>query len=148
MGTPSQRLDAGNLPPYSGRMPDSFAETTVRRPTAFLTAEQLGGRKTIGRQVRSDAELARAVELGLPTAAIDALRKLFTTSRPKGTITSTPMMMAMLQKATSRRSTVAPRRARGALALPVPGVMAVLSMGEPAGRAHCRYTARGIPGVT
>ncbi len=44
-------------------------------PTAFLTAEQLGGFKTIGRQVRSDADLARAVEHGFPTAIIDALRK-------------------------------------------------------------------------
>jgi putative toxin-antitoxin system antitoxin component (TIGR02293 family) len=50
-------------------------------PAAFLTAEQLGGAKTIGRQVRSEADLARAVELGFPTATIDALRKRGVTDR-------------------------------------------------------------------
>ena len=69
----------------------------------------------------------------------ETLRKLFTTSRPSGAMTSTPTTTAMLQNATSRRSTVRPR---------VPGVMAVLSMGRPADRAPCRYTARGIRKAT
>ena len=62
-------------------MPDSVAEGTASPSAAFLTAEQLGGPKTIGRQVRSDADLARAVELGFPTATIDALRKRGATDR-------------------------------------------------------------------
>ena len=56
-------------------MPDSVTESAGFPPAAFLTAEQLGGAKTIGRQVQSEADLARAVELGFPTATIDALRK-------------------------------------------------------------------------
>ena len=69
------------MPPYHEQMPDSLPATAAPPPTAFLTAEQLGGHRTLGRQVRSDAELARAVELGLPTAAIDALRKRGVTDR-------------------------------------------------------------------
>ncbi|MCY4660702.1 MAG: DUF2384 domain-containing protein [Acidobacteria bacterium] len=80
-GSAPQRLDAGNLPPHDEQMPDSLTDAAVPLPTAFLTAEQLGGRRTIGRQVRSDAELASAVEQGLPTAAIDALRKRGVTER-------------------------------------------------------------------
>ncbi len=60
-------------------MPDMTAESTAA--AAFLTAEQLGGSKTIGHQVRSDADLARAVEHGFPTATIDALRKRGVTER-------------------------------------------------------------------
>ena len=56
----------------------------------------------------------------------ETLRKLFTTRRPSGTMTSTPMTTAMLQKATSRKSTLRPREAP---ALRGPGVVAVLSMG-------------------
>ncbi len=62
-------------------MPDSIAGTPTSPPEAFLTAEQLGGSKTIGHPVRSDADLARAVEHGFPTATIDALRKRGVTDR-------------------------------------------------------------------
>ena len=69
------------MPPYDEQMPDSVTESVGLPPTAFLTAEQLGGAKTIGRQVQSEADLARAVELGFPTATIDALRKRGVTDR-------------------------------------------------------------------
>ena len=41
---------------------------------------------------------------------METLRKLLMTNSASGTMTSTPMMTAMLQKATSRRSTLGPRR--------------------------------------
>ena len=40
---------------------------------ATAAAEHLGGRKTLGCDVRSDADLARAVEDGLPTECLQAL---------------------------------------------------------------------------
>ncbi len=40
---------------------------------ATAVAEHLGGRKTLGCDVRSDADLARAVEDGLPTECLQAL---------------------------------------------------------------------------
>ena len=83
-------------------MPDSLTETTARPPTAFLTAEQLGGRKTIGRQIRSDAELARAVELGLPTAAIDALRRRGVTERDIATLIIKPRTLSHRRAQRSR----------------------------------------------
>ena len=60
------------MPPYDEQMPDSVTESL----TASFTAEQLGGTKTIGLPVQSEADLARAVELEFPKARIDALRIL------------------------------------------------------------------------
>lgn len=40
---------------------------------ATEAAERLGGAKALGREVRSDADLADAVEAGLPTASLLAL---------------------------------------------------------------------------
>ena len=63
-------------------------------PTAFLTAQQLGGFKTIGRQIRSDTDLARAVEHGFPTATIDALRKRGVTDRDIATVIIKPRTLS------------------------------------------------------
>ena len=40
---------------------------------AAAAAEHLGGRRTLGSEVRSDADLAKAVEDGLPTECLQAL---------------------------------------------------------------------------
>ena len=60
----------------------------------LLTAEQLGGSKTIGRQVLSDADLARAVEHGFPTATIDALRKRGVTDSDIATVIIKPRTLS------------------------------------------------------
>ena len=84
-------------------MPDSDAESTVASPpAAFLTAEQLGGPKTIGRLVRSDADLARAVELGFPTATMDALRKRGVTDRDIATLIIKPRTLSHRRAKRSR----------------------------------------------
>jgi putative toxin-antitoxin system antitoxin component (TIGR02293 family) len=41
--------------------------------TAHAVAEKLGGKKVLQREVRSDLELARAINGGLPTRAVDAV---------------------------------------------------------------------------
>ena len=64
------------MPPYDEQMPDSVTESVGFLLTASFTAEQLGGTKTIGLPVQSEADLARAVELEFPKARIDALRIL------------------------------------------------------------------------
>jgi uncharacterized protein (DUF2384 family) len=71
-------------------------------PAAFLTAEQLGGAKTIGRQVRSEADLARAVELGFPTATIDALRKRGVTDRDIAALIIKPRTLSHRREKHSR----------------------------------------------
>ena len=84
-------------------MPDSDAESTVASPpAAFLTAEQLGGPKTIGRLVRPDADLARAVELGFPTATMDALRKRGVTDRDIATLIIKPRTLSHRRAKRSR----------------------------------------------
>ena len=95
-------LDDRNLPPYHEQMPDSLTQAAESPPTAALTAEQLGGRETIGRRVRSDAELARVVELGLPTAAIDALRKRGVTDRDIATLVIKPRTLSHRRARQSR----------------------------------------------
>ena len=72
---------------------------------AFLTAEQLGGSKTIGRHVRSDADLARAVEHGFSTATIDALRKQGVTDRDIAAVIIKPRTLSH-RRAQHRRLTV------------------------------------------
>lgn len=88
--------------PYCEQMPDSLRGAAAPLPTASLTAEQLGGRRTIGRQVRSDAELARAVEMGLPTAAIDALRKRGVTERDIAALVIKPRTLSHRRAQRSR----------------------------------------------
>ena len=95
-------LDGGNLPPYHEQMPDALTETAEPPQTAALTAEQLGGPKTIGRQVRSDADLARAVELGFPTATIDALRKQGVTDRDIAALVIKPRTLSHRRAQRSR----------------------------------------------
>ena len=97
-------LDDGHLPPYDGQMPDMTAEN-MSPPAAFLTAEQLGGSKAIGRQVRSDADLARAVEHGFPTATIDALLKRGVTNRDIAALVINPRTLSR-RRAQHRRLTV------------------------------------------
>ena len=90
------------MPPYREQVPDALTETAESPPTASLTAEQLGGRKTIGRQVRSDADLARAVEVGFPTATIDALRKRGVSDRDIATFIIKPRTLSHRRAQRSR----------------------------------------------
>ena len=83
-------------------MPASIADDTASPPTAFLTAEQLGDSKAIGRQVRSDADLARAVEHGFPTATIDALRKRGVTDRDIAAVIIKPRTLSHRRAQRSR----------------------------------------------
>ena len=64
------------------------------RLAAILTAEQLGGSKTIGRRVQSDADMASAVEHGFPVATIDALRKRGVTDQEIGDLIIKPRTLS------------------------------------------------------
>ena len=74
---------AGTLPAYC----ITHGAGTMRRVSftlAAAAAEHLGGAATIGRDVRSDADMAMAVDLGFTVEAIDALRKRGVTDREVG----------------------------------------------------------------
>ena len=75
-------------------MQASAAERSPSRLTAILTAEQLGGSKTIGRRVQSDADMASAVERGFPVATIDALRKRGVTDQEIGDLVIKPRTLS------------------------------------------------------
>lgn len=76
-------------------MPVPAKESTPPRLAAIiLTAEQLGGSKTIGRRVQSDADMASAVERGFPVATIDALRKRGVTDQEIGDLVIKPRTLS------------------------------------------------------
>jgi putative toxin-antitoxin system antitoxin component (TIGR02293 family) len=75
-------------------MPIPTEGSVPSRLAAILTAEQLGGSKTIGRRVQSDADMASAVERGFPVATIDALRKSGVTDQEIGDLVIKPRTLS------------------------------------------------------
>ena len=75
-------------------------------PAAFqlaeATAEQLGGLDILGCRVLSDADMARAVELGFPVDAIDELRKTGVTDREIGSLIIKPRTLSHRRAKRSR----------------------------------------------
>ena len=61
---------------------------------AAAAAEQLGGAEAIGREVRSDTDMAMAVDQGFTVGAIDALRKRGVTDREIGDLIIKPRTLS------------------------------------------------------
>ena len=61
---------------------------------AAAAAEQLGGAEVVGREVRSDTDMAMAVDLGFTVEAIDALRKRGVTDREIGDLIIKPRTLS------------------------------------------------------
>ena len=61
---------------------------------AAAAAEQLGGVEAIGREVRSDTDMAMAVDLGFAVDAIDALRTRGVTDREIGDLIIKPRTLS------------------------------------------------------
>ena len=61
---------------------------------AAAAAEQLGGVEAIGREVRSDTDMAMAVDLGFAVDAIDALRMRGVTDREIGDLIIKPRTLS------------------------------------------------------
>ena len=83
---------------------------------AAAAAEQLGGTDVLGCDVRSDADLAKAVESGLPMASLDALAGHGVTQEEIGRLIINPRTLshrrARGQKLTVEQSDRAARVAR------------------------------------
>ena len=61
---------------------------------AAAAAEKLGGAEAVGREVRSDTDMALAVDLGFSVDAIDALRKRGVTDREIGDLIIKPRTLS------------------------------------------------------
>ena len=61
---------------------------------AAAAAEHLGGAEAIGREVRSDADMAMAVDVGFTVEAIDALRHRGVTDREIGSLIIKPRTLS------------------------------------------------------
>jgi uncharacterized protein (DUF2384 family) len=69
----------------------------MRRVSVILAAaaaEYLGGVEVVGREVRSDADMAMAVDQGFTVEAIDALRKRGATDREIGDLIIKPRTLS------------------------------------------------------
>lgn len=75
-------------------MPDPGSAERSAFRLAEATAEQLGGSDTLSCRILSDADMARAVELGFPVGAIDELRKSGVTDREIGTLVIKPRTLS------------------------------------------------------
>ena len=69
---------------------------------AEAAAEQLGGLDILGCRVLSDADMARAVELGFPVDTIDELRKTGVTDREIGNLIIKPRTLSHRRAKRSR----------------------------------------------
>ena len=81
----------------------TVADTTFR--LAVATAEQLGGADALGWQVLSDADMAKAVELGFSVNTIDALRKKGVTDQEIGNLIIKPRTLSHRRARRSRLTT-------------------------------------------
>ncbi len=91
-----------NLPMYNRQMlHDQRMEHTAFQ-LAEATAEQLGGLDILGCRVLSDADMARAVELGFPVDAIDELRRTGVTDREIGNLIIKPRTLSHRRAKRSR----------------------------------------------
>ena len=61
---------------------------------AAAAAERLGGAEAVGREVRSDTDMAMAVDQGFTVDAIDALRKRGVTDREIGDLVIKPRTLS------------------------------------------------------
>ncbi len=81
----------------------TVADTTFR--LAVATAEQLGGADALGWQVLSDADMAKAVELGFSVNTIDALRTKGVTDQEIGNLIIKPRTLSHRRARRSRLTT-------------------------------------------
>ena len=84
---------AGTLPAYCITLGAGIMRS-VSFTLAAAAAEHLGGAGAIGRDVRSDADMAMAVDLGFTVEAIDALRKRGVTDREIGDLIIKPRTLS------------------------------------------------------